>query len=584
MNDTELVVIYNGVHIYAQAKGVYEGIVGFNYELPARTSIESQSRRNITLEFNSATHTYPLLLTMDDAELSMSGHTHTAQSITSGVLDINRLPVGTTSGTVASGNHTHSSLYGGDSSIVCDAETDELTVYGYNKLKLESEYDINLSAHAGGVSIYGINGVLISEGRGNKISVQSDRVDITGYDDNGDSSMYINNVQIGEFIRGCVGTTDWNAKEGETGYIKNKPFGEIVYAYSEQPVSNDVLQQFRIDFNDWEQFAFSMEDDPENPTMSTGFRKPIMSELVTIIHNVHVADNTFDYFGPYRESMSIEFADHGTLHFSNEWDDTLGGNVVVAKFDSPIHGVPELSEECEMYYVTYDDYMTVKKLSTDYISNTIARKEYVDEIFSNLPTVEMITQVASDLDDFKSELEISGTVHNAERIGGLTINEIVEQLGTGSGSGSGSGGNFSPTYKDTTYSVPLIAYELNKAVYSDVMMTKDQVWAPGGFFQKSDERLKNFVEDIEVDLDKIALLPKKYFYWKDDVNGGKQIGTSAQAVKELYPEMVSEGEDGLLNVDYDKLIVVALKAIDILNDERKQMKSDIQQIKDKLGL
>jgi len=88
-----------------------------------------------------------------------------------------------------------------------------------------------------------------------------------------------------------------------------------------------------------------------------------------------------------------------------------------------------------------------------------------------------------------------------------------------------------------------------------------------GFYETSDERLKDFKEDIQVDFEKLRSIPKKYFSWKEDDNGQIHIGTSAQKLKEFYPELVTENEDGSLTVSYNKLSMIALKAIDLL-DER----------------
>ena len=103
------------------------------------------------------------------------------------------------------------------------------------------------------------------------------------------------------------------------------------------------------------------------------------------------------------------------------------------------------------------------------------------------------------------------------------------------------------------------------------------VYAASGVYESSDERLKDFGNDIEVDLDKLAQLPKKYFNWKNS-NDNTQIGTSAQELEKLYPELVTITEDGYLNVAYDKLSIIALAGIDKLNEKINSLESRLEKL------
>ena len=103
------------------------------------------------------------------------------------------------------------------------------------------------------------------------------------------------------------------------------------------------------------------------------------------------------------------------------------------------------------------------------------------------------------------------------------------------------------------------------------------------FDQSSDERLKIFKSDINVDLDKLAELRKSYFTFIEDP-GTNRLGVSAQEIQELYPEIVTEGADGFLKVDYSKLSVIALKAIDILHNKNKELEDRLNKIEKMLNL
>ena len=98
-----------------------------------------------------------------------------------------------------------------------------------------------------------------------------------------------------------------------------------------------------------------------------------------------------------------------------------------------------------------------------------------------------------------------------------------------------------------------------------------------GFYETSDENLKWFTGEIPVDFEQLKTIPKEYFIWRNretPIN----IGTSAQKVQKVYPELVMESE-GHLSVDYAKLSIVALKAIDILNERIEKLEEEIKELK-----
>ena len=109
------------------------------------------------------------------------------------------------------------------------------------------------------------------------------------------------------------------------------------------------------------------------------------------------------------------------------------------------------------------------------------------------------------------------------------------------------------------------------------LIVDGEVSASKGFYQSSDERLKIFYDPIKVDLDKLSKLRKNYFKFND--KDKLEIGVSAQEVQSIYPEIVSENSDGYLSVAYDKLSVIALAAIDELDNKYKK---EINDLKDQL--
>lgn len=104
------------------------------------------------------------------------------------------------------------------------------------------------------------------------------------------------------------------------------------------------------------------------------------------------------------------------------------------------------------------------------------------------------------------------------------------------------------------------------------------IFTGADFATNSDERLKDFVDDISIDFDKLKTIPKKTYYWKnkEKYSSELQIGTSAQELKKIYPECVNYDKDNdIYSVDYQKLSIVALAAIDKLYDRISELESKL---------
>jgi hypothetical protein len=119
----------------------------------------------------------------------------------------------------------------------------------------------------------------------------------------------------------------------------------------------------------------------------------------------------------------------------------------------------------------------------------------------------------------------------------------------------------------------------NSTGWGGTFLISDYVYMENGLvYATSDETLKNFRGEVNIDFNNLKDIRKEYFTWKDGDMEDVQIGTSAQDVLKYYPEIVSIGDDGKLAVSYERLSIIALAAIDKLN-ERIKILEDI--IKDK---
>lgn len=107
------------------------------------------------------------------------------------------------------------------------------------------------------------------------------------------------------------------------------------------------------------------------------------------------------------------------------------------------------------------------------------------------------------------------------------------------------------------------------------------IYAPA-FYENSDARLKTIVGNLEkLSLHQILQIPLVKFYFNADKSKTTRLGTIAQNIKEICPEIVRESEEtGYLGVEYDKLAILALHAVKELSNEIDILHQEIRELRD----
>ena len=96
----------------------------------------------------------------------------------------------------------------------------------------------------------------------------------------------------------------------------------------------------------------------------------------------------------------------------------------------------------------------------------------------------------------------------------------------------------------------------------------------GNLTINSDERLKDNIQPLGSTLNKLHQIEAKTYSLKKDEEHTPKIGVLAQEVQAVFPELVTEGADGILSVNYQGLVPVLINAIN-----EQQLKMSEQQLK-----
>ena len=99
----------------------------------------------------------------------------------------------------------------------------------------------------------------------------------------------------------------------------------------------------------------------------------------------------------------------------------------------------------------------------------------------------------------------------------------------------------------------------------------------GTLYETSTERIKSEIEPIGSQLDNIMQLSGKKFYKNDNYNR-REIGFIAEEVSKIYPEFVSDNNDG---INYGKMVSVLVEAIKELNNNLDEANNRIKALEGK---
>ena len=123
------------------------------------------------------------------------------------------------------------------------------------------------------------------------------------------------------------------------------------------------------------------------------------------------------------------------------------------------------------------------------------------------------------------------------------------------------------------------------AIEDDAEINGD-LWVDGTLNTPSDERLKKNITTLTGILDKLNRLRGVTYEFKDQQKyaTGQQIGVIAQELQKVFPELVTQGADGYLAVNYSQLSAVILQAVKEQQQEIDVLQRQMKEVMKKLGM
>ena len=102
----------------------------------------------------------------------------------------------------------------------------------------------------------------------------------------------------------------------------------------------------------------------------------------------------------------------------------------------------------------------------------------------------------------------------------------------------------------------------------------------GDSWTDSDIRLKKDIVSLENSLAKINQIRGVNYRWKDEAKGDElHMGVIAQEVEKVFPEVVSEDNEGIKSVSYTSLVGALIESTKELNKAVEGMEVMVEELK-----
>lgn len=117
--------------------------------------------------------------------------------------------------------------------------------------------------------------------------------------------------------------------------------------------------------------------------------------------------------------------------------------------------------------------------------------------------------------------------------------------------------------------------DVNPSVALDVV---GDIHYTGVLQDVSDERLKENIKPLEGSLERVVTLGGYTFTMKEDEAGVVEYGLLAQEVEQVFPELVTTGDDGFKTMNYIGMIAPLVEAVKAQQVQIEALEARIEQL------